>query len=275
MRHARPGRFDITRRDPCGVLRRATLFRSPASTITVVDRSGRKSTVARNVTGIGLAWAPRGHEIWFTAVTPGRTPQLRATTLAGAERTVIGATDWLVLHDIAADGRVLFLETPFATGCRASRARCARDDLEWMLSSIVSDLSDDGTTVAFRDTLSGMTQAGNPSMFLRKLDGSAAIPLGEGGLPRLSPDGKWVLVLWEDNCNLQPTGTGSILKLGKGDLGRLLGAGWFPDSKRIAFAAIPPGDTRIRGYVRKSLTALRNRLRRAVSICPQGGDGSR
>ena len=118
-----------------------------------------------------------------------------------------------------------------------------------MLSSIVSDLSDDGTTVAFRDNLSGMTQAGNPSMFLRKLDGSAAIPLGEGGLPRLSPDGKWVLVLWEDNYNLQPTGTGSILKLGKGDLGRLLGAGWFPDSKRIAFAAIPPGDTRIRGYV--------------------------
>ena len=112
-----------------------------------------------------------------------------------------------------------------------------------------------------------MTQAGNPSMFLR-LDGSAAIPLGEGGLPRLSPDGKWVLVLWE-TTTLQPTGTGSILKLGKGDLGRLLGAGWFPDSKRIAFAAIPPGDTRIRGYVRMFLTALRNRLRRAVNLPPR------
>jgi len=217
----------------------------------VVDRSGRKSTVARNVTGLGLAWAPRGHEIWFTAVTPGRTPQLRATTLAGVERTVIGATDWLVLHDIAADGRVLLSRNTVRIGMSCQpRPGALENELEWMLSSTVVDLSDDGTTVLFSDTPFGQNAgAGNASMFLRKLDGSAAIPLGEGGSSRLSPDGKWALVMGGDNYTLQPTGTGSILKVGKGDLGRLLGAAWFPDSKRIAFAAIPSGDTRPRGYI--------------------------
>ena len=222
----------------------------PVSTITVVDSSGRKSTVARNVRGIGLAWAPRGDEIWFTASTPGNHPQLRATTLAGVERTVVGATDWLVLHDIAADGRVLLSRNSAHNGMSCQRKTDAgENDLEWMRSSIVSGLSDDGTTVVFADTITGMTPAGNPSVFLRRLDGPAAIPLGEGSEPKLSPDGKWALVGIGDNYSLLPTGTGPVVKLGKGDLGRLLGAAWFPDSKRIAFAAIPPGDTRARGYV--------------------------
>ena len=225
---------------------------TPASTIIVVDRSGRKSTVARNMTGIGLAWAPRGDEIWFTAVLPGNTPRLRATTLTGVERTVTGATDWLVLHDIAADGRVLLSRNTVRNGMSCQSKTDAREnELEWMLSNIVWGLSDDGTTVVFSDALSGMTAAGNPSVFLRRLDGSAAIPLGEGFEPKLSPDGKWVLVRVGDNYSLLPTGTGSFLKLGKGDLGRLLGAAWFPDSKRIVFAAIPPGDTRARGYVQE------------------------
>jgi hypothetical protein len=88
-------------------------------------------------------------------------------------------------------------------------------------------------------------------VFLRRLDGSAAIQLGEGFEPKLSPDGKWVLVRVGDHFSLLPTGIGSPFKLGKGDWGRLLGAAWFPDSKRIAFAAIPPGDTFARGYVQE------------------------
>src|SRR5262245_66166155 len=41
---------------------------APQSTMTVVDRSGRKSTVASGwATGFGLAWAPSGAEVWFTA----------------------------------------------------------------------------------------------------------------------------------------------------------------------------------------------------------------
>ena len=78
--------------------------------ITVVDRSGRKSTVARDWAGFGLAWAPSGTEIWFTATRPAPgefAPSLHAVSLSGVERPVYRAPDWLVLHDISEDGRVL------------------------------------------------------------------------------------------------------------------------------------------------------------------------
>jgi hypothetical protein len=68
------------------------LFGSAAqSMITVVDRSGRKSTVARNWAGFGLAWAPSGTEIWFTATRPAPgefAPSLHAVSLSGVERPV-------------------------------------------------------------------------------------------------------------------------------------------------------------------------------------------
>ena len=40
---------------------------APEAMITVIDKAGHKSTVARDLAGIGLAWAPSGTEIWFTA----------------------------------------------------------------------------------------------------------------------------------------------------------------------------------------------------------------
>ncbi len=43
---------------------------APQAMITVIDKSGRKSTVARGWAGFGLAWAPSGTEIWFTATRP-------------------------------------------------------------------------------------------------------------------------------------------------------------------------------------------------------------
>ena len=61
---------------------------APEAMITVIDKSGRKSTVSRDLTGYGLAWAPSGNEIWFTATRPGQhAPQLRAVSLSGVERT--------------------------------------------------------------------------------------------------------------------------------------------------------------------------------------------
>ena len=77
---------------------------APQAMITVVDRSGRKSTVARDWAGFGLAWAPSGTEIWFTATRPAPgefAPSLHAVSLSGVERPVYRAPDWLVLHDIS------------------------------------------------------------------------------------------------------------------------------------------------------------------------------
>lgn len=226
---------------------------APVAMITVIDRSGTKSTLTRNWSGIGLAWTPRGDEIWFTAARPGDNgPQLRAVSLSGVERTVHRAPDWLVLHDIAEDGRALLSRNSIriSMSCKP-QGQAGEQDLGWLVASFVSGLSADGSTAAFYDGLSGRTPGGNPTVFLRKLDGSPAVPIGEGSSPKISPDGQWILVTQADNYFLLPTGGSSILKLPKGDLTRVLGAAWLGDSKRIVFAGIPPAEKRARGYIQE------------------------
>ena len=54
----------------------------------------------------GLAWAPNGREVWFSASEAGsKYSALRAVTLAGKVRTVVRAPGRLRLLDISRDGR--------------------------------------------------------------------------------------------------------------------------------------------------------------------------
>ena len=226
---------------------------APVAMITVIDRSGTKSTLTRNWSGLGLAWTPRGDEVWFTAARAGDNgPQLRAVSLSGVERTVHRAPDWLVLHDIAEDGRALLSRNSIRISMSCKPKGHAREtDLGWLMASFVSALSADGAHVAFVDGLTGRTSAGHPTVFLRKLDGAPAVAMGEGTDPKLSPDGQWILVTQADNYYLLPTGADSIVKLPKRDLTRVLGAAWLGDSKRIVFAGIPPAEKRARGYIQE------------------------
>ncbi len=159
---------------------------APESKITVIDKSGQQVDRSRaDLSGIGLAWAPSGTEVWFTAARPRQTsigPQLHAVSLAGVERTVYSAPDWLVLHDISTDGRVLLSRNSIRVNaaCQAPGEASERD-LGWLVQSIANGLSSDGRTLIFLDGLSGRTLAGNATVFRRSTDGSAR------GLPRRGP----------------------------------------------------------------------------------------
>ena len=238
---------------------------SPEAMVTVIDRSGHRSTLSKNWSGLGLAWAPSGTEVWFTATHGGvsdsaatandgsRTgaPWLQAVSLAGVERTVQRAPDWLVLHDIAPDGRVLLARNTIRIGmaCQPPGEATERD-LSWLVASFARDLSSDGRTVIFSDPLGGRTASGNPMAFSRSLDGSDAVALGEGAARALSPDGRWVLAGLKDGFVLLPTGPGSMVTLPKGDLGPVGGGAWLSDSKRIVFTG-RVGNNRPRIYVQE------------------------
>jgi hypothetical protein len=62
----------------------------PEAMVTVVDRSGRKSTLARNRAGTGLAWSRMADEIWFTATDGSRqAPWLQSVSLGrGTDESV-------------------------------------------------------------------------------------------------------------------------------------------------------------------------------------------
>jgi hypothetical protein len=236
----------------------------PDAMVTVVDRSGRKTTLSRDWSGIGLAWAPSGSEVWFTAThgnvanpagaTNGsRTgpPSLQAVSLSGAERSVHRAPDWLVLHDISADGRILLSRNTIRVGLDCQPPGEERErDLSWLLGSLAGGLSSDGQMVIFADHLIGRKPSGNPTVFRRGMDGSAAVAIGEGNAGAVSPDGRWVLAWLKDSLILLPTGAGWMVTLPKGNLVRVGAGSWLGDSKRIVFRG-DLGDNKPRGYLQE------------------------
>ena len=221
--------------------------------ITVVDRSGRKSTVARDWAGFGLAWVPSGTEIWFTATRPTpdeSAPSLHAVSLSGVERPVYRAPDWLVLHDISKDGRVLLSRNTVHINltCKPPGDTSERD-LTWQLASAAKGISPDGKTLVFEDELLS-SSSGNPVILSRNIEGSPAISIGEGSGATLSPDGKWVLASTGPNLVLLPTGAGDKVTLATGNVVPIGDVGWFGDSKRILFTG-HSGDNTPRGYIQE------------------------
>ncbi len=234
--------------------------------ITVVDRSGRKSTVARDWAGFGLAWVPSGTEIWFTATRPTPSefaPSLHAVSLSGIERPVYRAPDWLVLHDISQDGRVLLSRNTVHINLTCKRpGDTSERDLTWQLASAAKGISPDGNTLVFEDELLS-SPSGNPIIFSRNIEGSPAISIGEGSGASLSPDGKWVLALRGEDLVLLPTGVGATATLPKGELVRIGNGAWLPDSKRIVFTGYTADNTP-RGYLQEIPAGL------ARAITPPG-----
>ena len=225
---------------------------APEAMITVVDKSGRTSVLSKALTGYGLAWAPSGTEVWFTATRPRRhAPQLLAVSLSGVERTVHRAPDWLVLHDISRDGRVLLSRNTIRINMACKSPQDARErDLTWLLASMVTGLSPDGETVTFLDPLRALAASGQPTIFRRSMDGSPAVEIGEGAVGASSPDGRWVLAVSGEHLVLLPTGAGGTVTLPKGAVVRIVGGAWLSDSKRIVFTG-DPGDNKPRGYIQE------------------------
>jgi hypothetical protein len=99
----------------------------------------------------GLAWAPSGEEIWFTAAHVGNYRGLFAVTLSGREQLVAQVPGVLTLHDIGRDGRLLLSQENwrrevFVDSADGKEERNLR--LDW---SFPTDLSADGKTLLFEE----------------------------------------------------------------------------------------------------------------------------
>ena len=169
------------------------LARDDAGTIATVDQSGNKKTLSEGfISAQGLAWHPGKNEIWFTATTSGSSRELRAVTLSGKERLIYLGTGTLTLHDIFKDGRVLFSRDDMRAGMAGlAPGEKTERDLSWHDWTIPRDISDDGKLISFDETGEAGGETG--AIYVRGSDGSAAVRLGDGRSPSLSPDGKRVL----------------------------------------------------------------------------------
>ena len=218
--------------------------------IAVVDAAGKKRTLSSGwASAQGLAWSPRGDEVWFTATRVGGARALHAVDLSGRERLLARVTGVLTLQDTAPDGRVLVSHDTIRLGILALAPGETRErELSWLDWSLVRDLSVDGRTVLFDE--SGEGAGANYSVYIRKLDGSPAVRLSEGSATALSPDGKWAIAIPRGTpaqLVLLPTGSGESRRITNDAINHVFAA-FFPDGKRVLFAGNEPGHG-VRYYV--------------------------
>src|SRR5262249_40280736 len=154
--------------------------------VTVVDLRGRATALvqlpeterARGQRPWGIAWSPKGDEVWFT-----ETGALWATDLGGRRRLVARFPGAVELQDVARDGRVLLTLSQWHASLMVKAPGDTEErDLSWFDGSHVAALSRDGRTLVFTDRggPGSLQDTGIAASYLRGTDGSAAVRLGEG-----------------------------------------------------------------------------------------------
>jgi serine/threonine protein kinase len=212
--------------------------------LCVVGLDHPKRVLSRGWRAIGsLHWSPREDEIWFSAGQPGSDPALYAVALSGKQRFLTQAPGWIVMQDAAADGRVLLSVVNSRLGIRyVDFEHSTERDLAWLDASLLYELSSDAKSLLFVELSNG--EGRNAAIYLRKTDGAAAVRLGYGNRPSLSPNGKWIVCIRHEpgrsRLMLLPAGPGESRFL-KVDGVHFESLGWFPDSKQVVFAGNESG----------------------------------
>lgn len=156
----------------------------------------------------GLAWSPDGKEIWFSGSTGGVSRSMWAAAMDGSERPLLTAPGTLDIQDTVPMGktlvtslserRVQMIVTPEFPEAR---------DFTWMDWAYAQRFTQDGKQLMFGDQNAGKMYG----TFLRNVNGTPAVKLGDGDPLDISPDGKLAmsrLPIAPDQLELLPTGTG-------------------------------------------------------------------
>jgi eukaryotic-like serine/threonine-protein kinase len=211
--------------------------------VAVLDTHGRKRILSRGwrVDG-GLAWSPKGDEIWFGGAETGTETTLRAVKLNGESRVITFAPGAIAIQDVSRSGRALVTVDDTRVGILdVSQGVEQVRDLSWFDASRIYDVSADGKEILFVELSYGKPR--NPAIYLRKTDGSPAVRLGDGNRPALSPDGKWVACIVSDgprtSLTLLPTGAGEARTIGASGM-HYERVEWFPDGRRVLFEGHEP-----------------------------------
>ena len=222
------------------------IFGDDRGTVEVVDRQGNRKPLTREFSSVqGLAWPPKGNEIWFTGSVNTEPNSLRAVTLDGKERVLLSSPSKLRLQDISKDGTVLLSVDDYRDQQLLSETADGKvRDVSSFPFQITDAFSTDGKTLLLNTYITGANSDYN--LYTQRTDGSAPAMIGQGVGLSFSFDGKWALAV--DPLNLKhmrviPTGVGEARTLESPAGTEYIGAAWMPDGKHILVLVNAPGHT--------------------------------
>jgi eukaryotic-like serine/threonine-protein kinase len=196
--------------------------------VLVVDRKG---AIRRLFAGVvqGIAWAPSGDEVWFSA-----KGGVWASPLRGGRRLLYQSLSAVQLEDISPDGNVLLNTEEIRNEMVFVPPGHKRErELPWLDQTDLVALSSDGRSVLF----CALTH-GEVVTFIWKAGESSPLKLGSGVPLAFSPDGQQVLVenVQGSSLTVLPVGIGVAKTLPVSDL-RIVRARWLRDGERILVQA--------------------------------------
>jgi Tol biopolymer transport system component len=216
------------------------VFGDDRGSVSVIAREGGPKTVLSKdwSTEQGLAWNRSGNEIWFSAAIRGVNYAIYGVTLSGKLRTVLQVPVSLRIQDISRDGRVLLSRDTLRAGILGRGVgQPVERDLSSRDFSLAADISADGKTLLISEQ--GGEAGPDYAVYIREMDGSPAVKLGEGLALALSRDKKWALAQLlksPPELALLPTGPGEPRRLERGSIEAYGYYGAFlPDGKRVVF----------------------------------------
>ena len=161
--------------------------------IMVIDAKGASRMLSAGwASAAGLAWAPTGREVWFTAARAGVIRALYATNLSGKQRLISAFPGTLTLCDISASGRVLISREQLQAMMIGLVDGIAKEqDLSWFDYTTAEGISADGSVVLFDET--GEGGGAHHAVYIRRANTPSATRVGEGFGMAISPDGDWVV----------------------------------------------------------------------------------
>jgi len=214
--------------------------------LVVVDRvtRERRVLVEKPPSNLyGLAWAPDGREVWYTAGPTTGARDILAVDLRGHQRVVYRSAGVLSLLDTRPDGRALLHRAYDWVGLAVRfPGETAERDLTVFGGSEVAGISADGRSVLLHnETLGSGDPVGGRVSYIRRQDEPDTIRIADGRGEDLSPDGGSALVLRDGGLYEVPVGAGVPRRI---DLGGVvpLGVGGIPVA---AARFVPPDATRI------------------------------
>jgi len=218
--------------------------------VALVGPDGRARIISPDLPSItGLAWSPKGDEVWYSAWIVGTGYAIEAVKPGGHTRIVYRSGVRTRLFDVRGERALIGHESALSGASGLMAGETHETDLSFLDGTCATDLSADGSELLFTEAWIG----GGPgySVFLRESSTRYPVRLGDGWGSDLSADGKWVLSYPVDppmRLVLTPTGTGETRKIELPGFEAIGLARWFPDEKRILVWASEPGGA-FRGYV--------------------------
>jgi len=181
--------------------------------VVVIDRKGKVIAKSPEYWGAeGLTWSADGASVLYSAAQGGGASYVvYALAMNGTVRSVLSDSSGIIVHDVAAGGKLLVSgNVERATVVALFPGAAVEREFPWLGLSFFPVMSPDGRNVLYSD----QSQLGgaNYTVYLQAADGAPPVRLGDGWPLDFAPDGVSVLAFVPTEpprIMIYPTGAGT------------------------------------------------------------------